>query len=129
MYLFDKLTNAVVGWKASSGAAHVVDQTLRAGENQNSARLDVFNGGVGVTVVATGVVRALPCGIYRIRCLTAGTITSLHDNASAASGTQILGSTAMTPASPPIEIGEYLDYGLWAVIASGTYRIVFTPTF
>ena len=60
--------------------------------------------------------------------LTAGTITSLHDNASAATGDQVLGSTTMT-AGQVIEIGEYLANGLWAVVASGTFRAVFTPTF
>jgi hypothetical protein len=129
VFLPDQATGQPVAQKSTpGGAAHVANQALAAGENQSSGRQDVFAGGYGVAISATGVVVASPCGVYRLRCITAGTITSLHDNASAASGTLIVGSTAMT-AGQVIEIGEYLDYGAWAVVASGTYRLVRTPTY
>lgn len=101
---------------------------LAPGQNQNADRQDAFVGGAAVAISATGAVKVLPCGLVRLRCITAGTITSLHDNASAATGDQVLGSTTMT-AGQVIEIGEYLANGLWAVVASGTFRAVFTPTF
>lgn len=96
------------------------------GELQQFGVIAGFNGGVGATVSATGVVSATPRGVYRLRCITAGTIT-LHDNASAASGANIGGVSAQAmTAGQVIEIGELTSAGVFATVASGTYRLVLT---
>jgi len=111
---------------SSNGAALVVEESLRPGASPMLARARTFAGGVGVTVSATGKVRAGPGAVIRIRCLTAGTITGLYDNPVAASGTLILDSVAMT-AGQVINLSEPLSFGLWAVVASGTFRVVLNP--
>jgi len=110
---------------SSTGAVLVSDNVLRPGEDQLLDRLDVFDGDTGIALATTAGValRAAPCALVRVRCLTGGTITSIHDNASAASGTQIMASTTMV-AGQVIEVGELMANGLYAVVASGTFRVV-----
>ena len=92
-----------------------------SGEFPQFNRLGVLNGGVGADVLATGLIRSTAGIIYRIRCVTAGTV-KIWDNTSAA-GTAILDTTAMT-AGQVIELGEITNIGLFATVTSGTYRIV-----
>ncbi len=108
----------------TSTAALVYHAGTQRGESEQFDRTGIFNGGDGVTVSATGVVSLLPLGVYRIRCLTAGTVR-LYDN-TAASGTLLMPDTAMLQGAT-IEIGEYTSIGLYATVTSGTYRIVRTP--
>lgn len=82
-----------------------------------------FNGGERVRITSTGVVRAFQTGLYRLICLTAGTI-KLWDNG-VASGDAIVDTTAMT-AGQVIELGQISTNGVFATVTSGTYNLVDT---
>jgi hypothetical protein len=94
---------------------------LLAGELQQFNRLAIFNGGPATVISATGVVKALPVAVYRLRCLTSGTV-KLWDNAVAGSGTVLVDTIAMT-AGQVIELGELTESGVYATVTSGTYRL------
>lgn len=95
-----------------------------SGELQQFNALTAFNGGAVSYLSVTGVVKAFPVGVFRLRCITAGTI-KLWDNASAASGQVLVDTIAMT-AGQVIELSQLVNNGVYATVTSGTYALITT---
>lgn len=125
MYLANATTGQTEAIKSVNGALPASLSTLLAGELQQFNRLAIFAGGISYLITATGVVLTGAAGLYRLRCLTSGTI-QLADSVSAATP-NLVGTVAMT-AGQVIELGDLTAFGVYATVTSGTYRLIAAPS-
>ena len=99
--------------------------SLLAGEDQTLDRIAVHDGGAPINLTATGVVKAsggVLVGIF-VSASTSCTI-KLWDNASAASGTVVLGTTAAITAPAFYPVKAEFGSGLYFT-AGGTCDVTF----
>jgi hypothetical protein len=87
-----------------------------------------FNGGLGLYFSASTLLKNLPSGIYRLRCIIPSTSVKLWDN-TAASGTVLQETVTMT-AGQTIQIGQITTVGVYATVvgAGGLYVLIETGT-
>lgn len=82
-------------------------------------------------VTATGAILSGPCVFFGAYCVAAGTLTSVHDNASAASGTLLLasqvGAANITYGPGGGLLGVQCVNGIYVTASTGTWHILALP--
>ncbi len=100
--------------------------SLVSGESEQFNVLKTFDGSGYTKISASGVVSAVPTGVYRLVCVTPGTSIKLWDNASAASGDVLVETVTMT-ANQPIVRKCFTANGVFAtLVGGGLYHLVHT---